>query len=97
MKHSIVLAVLAVKCDVLAEIHILEVIGDKTAVTSLYPLAECFEYVCVLRHLFHHATFRAFDKVDQQRHLFTAGDLGADAFEGLRHGFNFEESRSQNA
>ena len=40
MKHRLVSAVFAKKRDVLAEIHILEVIGDKTAIASLNALSE---------------------------------------------------------
>lgn len=40
MKHGVVFAVFAKERHVFAEVHIPQTIGDKTAVTSLYPLAE---------------------------------------------------------
>ena len=40
MEHCVVFAVLAKKCDILAEVHIFEVIRNKTAVATLDALAE---------------------------------------------------------
>ena len=40
VEHRLVLAVLTKECHVLAEVHILEVIRDKTSVAALDALAE---------------------------------------------------------
>lgn len=45
MEHSLVLTVLAEECDVLAEVHVFQMIGDKTAVAALDALAEFVENV----------------------------------------------------
>ena len=42
MEHRLVLTVLAKERDILAEIHVLEMISNKTAVAALDALAECF-------------------------------------------------------
>lgn len=42
MEHRMVAAMLAEKRNVLAEVHILEMIGDKAAVTPLHAPAEFF-------------------------------------------------------
>lgn len=40
VEHGVVFAVVAIERDILAEIHILQMIRDEAAVTSLYPLTE---------------------------------------------------------
>ena len=40
VEHGVVFAVVAKERDILAEVHILQMIGNETAVTTLYPLAE---------------------------------------------------------
>jgi hypothetical protein len=40
MKHRVVPAVFAEKRDVLTEVHVLQMVGDKAAVASLDPLAK---------------------------------------------------------
>ena len=62
MEHRLVLAVIAEKRDVLAEIHILEMIGDKASVTTLYALAEFlldFFFTVIIHRLpgFYHSEF----------------------------------------
>lgn len=44
MEHRIVFAVFAKKRDVFAEIHILQMISDKTAVTPLNAAAEFVDH-----------------------------------------------------
>lgn len=53
VKHRIVLTVIAKERDVLAEVHILQVISDKTAVTTLNTLTELIQYFwfCCWFHL----------------------------------------------
>jgi hypothetical protein len=52
MKHRLVLAVITVKRDVFAEIHIFQVIRNIAAVTALHALAEFFYYFfTVFRHI----------------------------------------------
>ena len=43
MEHRLVFAVLAKEGDVLAEVHVFEVIGDKTPVATLDAFAECLQ------------------------------------------------------
>ena len=50
MEHRVVLAVLAKESDVLTQVHVLEVIGNKTAVAALYTLAEFFNYAVISSH-----------------------------------------------
>ncbi len=84
VKHRVVFAVFAKEGDVLAEVHILEVISDKAAVATLNSLAKMFDGVVLGRHLFDDTSFRRFDKIGQQSDLGAALDLGADLFDGLR-------------
>ena len=51
MEHRLVLAVLAKECDVLAEVHVLEMIRDKAAVATLNAFAEFFENVSFVCHM----------------------------------------------
>lgn len=52
MEHRLVLAVIAVKRNVLAEIHILQVIRNIAAVAALHALAEFLDYFLVcFRHI----------------------------------------------
>jgi len=57
MEHSLVLAVFAKEGYVFAEIHILEVISDKTAVATLDAFAKFFENVLFGFHLFYDPAF----------------------------------------
>jgi hypothetical protein len=50
MEHRLVFAVVAKERDVFAEIHVFEVIGDKTSVATLYAFAELLHYVLVRVH-----------------------------------------------
>lgn len=57
MEHRLIVAVFAEKGNVLAEIHVLQVIGDKTAIAALHALAEIFDgYLMVLHFLLTSAT-----------------------------------------
>jgi hypothetical protein len=49
VEHRIVFAVFAKERDVFAEIHILEMIGDKAAVAPLYPLTEYLQNLWICR------------------------------------------------
>ena len=40
MEHRLIPAVLAKECNVLTQIHILQVISHKAPITSLHPFAE---------------------------------------------------------
>ena len=52
VKHALVLAVFAEERDILAEIHVLEVICDKAAIATLDALAEfCEEFLIVGHHV----------------------------------------------
>ena len=53
MEHRVVFAVLAKECDVLTEVHVLEVIGNKTAIATLYALAKCGECFLLVDRWFH--------------------------------------------
>ena len=44
MEHRSVLAMFAVESNILAEIHVLQMIRDETAITPLYPFAELPQY-----------------------------------------------------
>jgi len=57
VKHRVVLAMFAKERHILAEIHILEVIGDKTAVTALNALAKFIQNL-VRSYFFHFTTPR---------------------------------------
>ena len=57
MEHRIVLTVFAKKGNVLAEIHVLEVIGDKASIASLNALSEYFNYIFRLA-VVHFCNFR---------------------------------------
>ncbi len=52
VEHRLVLAVLAKECDVFAEVHVLEVICNKTTVAALYALAEIVQDVFLMM-IFH--------------------------------------------
>ena len=56
MEHRLVLTVFAKECDVLAEVHVLKVIGDKAAVAALDALAKLSDRV-----RFHYLTTPRFD------------------------------------
>ncbi len=43
VEHRFVLTMLAKERDILAEIHILEMVRDKTPITPLYPLAKLLQ------------------------------------------------------
>ena len=45
MEHRLVLTVLAKECDVFAEIHVFEMIRDKTAVATLDAFAELLDCI----------------------------------------------------
>lgn len=45
VEHRIVLTMLAEKCNVLTQVHILEMISDKAAIAPLYALTKSFECV----------------------------------------------------
>lgn len=45
MEHVLILTVLAKERYVLTQVHILEVIGDKTAVAALYTLSKLLDYL----------------------------------------------------
>ena len=51
MEHRLVLTVLAKERHVFAEVHILEVICDKTAIATLNAFAEVVENVIIWFHL----------------------------------------------
>ncbi len=51
VEHRVVFAVFAEECDVFAEVHVFEVIGDKAAVATLDALAEFVENVSFVCHL----------------------------------------------
>lgn len=91
MKHRLVLTVVAKEGNVLTQIHILEVIGDKTAITTLNAFAKylddflaCLHYLDRRANLFHDAAFRCFNKLDEHIDLITARNVFADLFNGLR-------------
>ena len=84
VKHRIVFAVVAEKGYVLAEIHVLKMISDKTAIASLDPLTKFLDYLLAVDHLFYDPTLRTIDKVSKQIDLFAAGDLTSDSLHGLR-------------
>ena len=84
MEHRFVPTMFAKECDILAEIHILEVIRDKTAVTTLYALAEFLDNVGVGSHLFNNASLGAFDKFGEQIDLAAICYFRADALYCLR-------------
>lgn len=44
VEHRIVFAVFTEERHVLAKVHILQMIGDETAVAPLYPLTELLQY-----------------------------------------------------
>lgn len=50
MEHRLVFAVVAKERYVFAEVHILEVIGDKATVTTLNAFAKIFEHVSLGFH-----------------------------------------------
>lgn len=50
VEHRIVLAVFAEESDILAEIHILQMIGDETAVTTLYAFAKFLQNFQISRY-----------------------------------------------
>lgn len=52
VEHCVVLAVLAEERDVLSEIHVLEVIGDETAIAALDALTEFGEDFVGFGHSF---------------------------------------------
>ena len=56
MEHRVVFAVFTEKSDVLAEVHILEVVRDKTAVAALDALGELLENVGLI---FGHCSVRS--------------------------------------
>lgn len=82
MKHRLVLTIIAKERYIFAEVHILEMIGDKTAVATLDALAKIFDSV-VFRHLFDDPAFGAFDKCCHHIYLRRTGDLSTDAGQGL--------------
>lgn len=53
MEHRLVLAVITKECDIFTEIHILEVICDKTAVATLDAFTKFFKNVLFVFHLFY--------------------------------------------
>ncbi len=61
MKHRLILTVVAKERDVFSEVHILEMVGDETAVATLDAFAEIFDSVR-FGHLFDDPAFGAFDK-----------------------------------
>ena len=50
MEHRLVLAVFTKECDILAKIHIFEMISDKTAVATLDALAKFIKDVILRFH-----------------------------------------------
>jgi hypothetical protein len=48
VKHRVVLAVLAKERHVLTQIHVLEMVRNKTAVAALYPLSEFFQQLFLI-------------------------------------------------
>lgn len=83
MEHRLIFTVIAKECDVFAEVHILEVIGDKASVATLDALAKIFQDVGFGFHLFDDTSLRRLDKVGQNFDLAAVGDLGPNAFERL--------------
>ena len=83
MKHRLVVAMFAIERHIFAEVHIFQMIGNKTAVTPLDPLGKNIRDVCRVVHLFYNTAFRTFDKSGQLVHLFAARDLGPDLLDGL--------------
>ena len=51
VKHALVLAVFAKERDVLAEVHVLEVISDKTSVAALYAFTKFGEDLLLVFHI----------------------------------------------
>jgi hypothetical protein len=49
VEHRVVLTVFAKERNVLSEVHILQMVCDKAAVTALYALAECREPIGCFR------------------------------------------------
>ena len=83
VEHRLVVAMLAIERHVFAEVHIFQMIGDKTAVTPLDPFGKNIRDVCRVVHLFYNTAFRTFDKSGQEVHFLTVRDLGPDLLDGL--------------
>jgi len=84
MEHRFVMAVIAEKGHILAKIHILEMICDKTPVATLDALTELLDHLCRVFHLFYNSAARRLDKVNQKVDLGNIADLSFDPIEGLR-------------
>lgn len=75
MEHSLVFAVVTEEGHVLAEIHVLEVIGDKTTVATLDAFAKIFDNVSFGFHLFDDTSLGSFDKLRQYIDFSAVSDL----------------------